>query len=808
MTAAWPSAPWGIREKRFLAGAILVGWAMRLLHWHSLAPYPWFDFLGLDSLYYDRWAKHILVDGLQGKDPFFMGPLYPYLLAGVYKVFGPGLTAVRHIQIVFSCASIAVVHLFARRIGGPALAMVASGATAVYGPLVYYSVSILYPTLTVFLAAVLLLLLLEAAGRRSLRLAFAAGATMGIYALGRGNILLFAPFAFGWLVTAWGRPLQPRLSGWRRGLPAGLLLTAGTVLLILPATLHNWRTGDPTFLTTNGGLNFYIGNGPMANGGHITPVLELPQPDGSVRRIEADLSKDVECRTEAELATGHPMKYTEVSAFWADQTWKTIRRDPGRFAALLLMKFSHFWSTYEIPQIEHFGYFRRYSLPLRGPALTFALIGPLSVVGMALALRRPARWALPLLFVVAYSTSIILFFVLARYRLPVMPALFPFAAYAALEIVRDVRERRWRTLTAAVAGGAACGWLMQANLYGIDESKGIAQILYRHGIVSDSMQDWEGAIGHYEDALKLKPDYSKGHLNLGVDLARVGRTDEAMQHLEEAERLDPTYSRAPYNRGTLLDDLGRWDEARAAYARAVELEPRYLLARLALAEMEIAAGDTAAARGELEEILTYDKRWSPETHEVAQQQARRWTAYLQERESLGAHGACFGESELLRKAEVSRVRGRPQPALAALRTYFEGGGHCAEAYLSLGRVLLTIGEEAGADDALRRALAEDPDLPGTRLALGQLAASRGNADEALDQLRGELHVRPGDPSPLLEIGLVYSRLKHDQTTAQEWFDRYLAAGGDESVLRGRRGGAAPPARPPDGAEQATDGGAE
>ena len=30
------------------------------------------------------------------------------------------------------------------------------------------------------------------------------------------------------------------------------------------------------------------------------------------------------------------------------------------------MKAVHFWSTYEIPQIEHFGYLRQYSGPLRG----------------------------------------------------------------------------------------------------------------------------------------------------------------------------------------------------------------------------------------------------------------------------------------------------------------------------------------------------------------------------------------------------------------------------------------------------------
>jgi tetratricopeptide (TPR) repeat protein/4-amino-4-deoxy-L-arabinose transferase-like glycosyltransferase len=784
-----PSAPeWSRPEKSFLAGALVVAYLMRFAHWQSLSSYAWFDFLGLDALYYDEWAKRILRDGLQGQDPFFMGPLYPYLLAGVYKLFGSGLDAMRHIQLVMSTASVAIVHLLARRVGGRTLAMVASGATAVYGPLVYYSVSILYPTLTVLLAASLLLLLLESAARRSVGLAFAAGAVLGVYALGRGNILLFAPCAFFWLLAAWGRPFAPSRRGWRTALPAGAALTAGTVLLILPATIHNVRAGDFALLTTNGGLNFYIGNGPMANGGHMTPVLYLEQPDGSVEAIEADLTKDVECRTEAERATGRRMKYSEVSSFWFHETLKSIRRNPGHFAALLLMKTVHFWSTYEIPQVEHFGYFRRFSLPLQGPVLSFTLLGPLSVLGMALGLRRPGRWALLYLFVAAYSVSIILFFVLARYRLPIVPALVPFAAYGALETVRAARERRWLFVGPAVAGAIVCGWAMQANFYGVDESKGIAQILYRRGIVEDAHGNREAAIEWYREALRLKPDYPKGHLNLGVDLARVGRRDEAMEHLLEAERLDPEYYRAPYNRGTLLEDLGRHEEAREAYASAVEKEPRYLPARLKLAEMHAAAGDTASAREQIDAVLAYDGRWDPESNDAVRQEARRWEEYLDWRSRLAAsqRGVCFAESRLFRLAEVARMRGRIEEALAVLRIYFEDGGHCAEAYAALGRILVGMGETEGARDALQRALREDGGFPGARVGLAQLAAGQGRIDEAVQMLREEIRRNPAFPGAYLELGLVHERLLDDPDGAAEWFTRYREAGGSPEYLASRR----------------------
>jgi tetratricopeptide (TPR) repeat protein len=760
---------------------------MRLLHWNSFAPHPWFDFLGLDALYYDEWAKRILREGVQGKDPFFMGPLYPYLVAAVYKLFGPSLDAVRHVQVVLSVASVALMHLLARRLGGPLLAMIATGAAAVYGPYVFESVTILYPTLLILLSTSLLLLLLQAADRRSSRWAFAAGAVLGTYALGNAAILMFAPLAFFWLTAAWGRVERPSLAAWREALPGGAALTFGTVLFILPATIHNWRAGDPVLLTTNGGLNFYIGNGPMANGGHITPILYLERPDGSTQAVEADLTKDVECRTEAELATGRPMKHSEVSSFWFDEAMKHVRRHPGTFALGLLRKFVHFWSTYEIPQIDHFEYFRRWSLPLRGPALTFGLIGPLSAVGMALALRRPRLWLLPYLFTIAYSTSIVLFFVVARYRLPVLPALLLFAALAAREITAAAHVRRWKLAGASVAAAGACAWLMQANFYGIDESKGIAQILYRQGIVEDSRQEWNAAIAKYEEALRLKPDYEKGHLNLGVDLARVGRHEEALQHLAEAERLDPTYSRAPYNRGALLEELGRHDEALTAYARAVAIEPRYLVARLALGEMHFAAGDTATAAAEFAAILGYDGRWDPEQHEAVRAQAARWVAYLEERRQLASsgRGGCF-EDRLFRLAEVSRLRGRVPEALAVLRMYFEGGGRCAEAYAVLGRILSSMDEREGAEDALQRALAVDENFPGVRITLAQMAASRGEIDAALSLLREETRRHPRHADAYLELGLVHERLRDDPAEAERWFARFREAGGDPEVLKARR----------------------
>src|SRR5688572_3811013 len=225
---------WSILEKRVLAVALAVGLLLRLVHWSSMSGQPWFDHLGLDAKYYDEWAQKILKEGVQGDSPFFMGPLYPYLLALIYKVSGRSLDTVRGLQILFSVGSIALLHALARRLAGPAVAMIASCALAVYGPIIYYSTSILFDAaLPIAISLAMLLCLYEAASKRSLAYAFAAGALLGVHALGRANILLFAPLAFGWLAAAWGHPDAPSLRRAREGLRAAAALICGTVLFIL-----------------------------------------------------------------------------------------------------------------------------------------------------------------------------------------------------------------------------------------------------------------------------------------------------------------------------------------------------------------------------------------------------------------------------------------------------------------------------------------------------------------------------------------------------------------------------------------------
>jgi tetratricopeptide (TPR) repeat protein len=52
------------------------------------------------------------------------------------------------------------------------------------------------------------------------------------------------------------------------------------------------------------------------------------------------------------------------------------------------------------------------------------------------------------------------------------------------------------------------------------------------------------AIEHYEQALRIKPDYAEAHNNLGVALMELGRTQDAIAQYEQALRINPNFSEA------------------------------------------------------------------------------------------------------------------------------------------------------------------------------------------------------------------------------------------------------------------------
>ena len=94
------------------------------------------------------------------------------------------------------------------------------------------------------------------------------------------------------------------------------------------------------------------------------------------------------------------------------------------------------------------------------------------------------------------------------------------------------------------------------------------------GLVLMEQGQWEPAIAHDREALRLKSDYGPAHHNLGMVLEQLGRLDEAAAEFAEALRLKPTAIRH-YDLAHVLARQGKFTPAIAQCAEALRLKPGF-----------------------------------------------------------------------------------------------------------------------------------------------------------------------------------------------------------------------------------------
>jgi protein O-mannosyl-transferase len=229
-----------------------------------------------------------------------------------------------------------------------------------------------------------------------------------------------------------------------------------------------------------------------------------------------------------------------------------------------------------------------------------ALCGPLvlgTLWATAVALKRwPAAGFLGAWFfiILAPSSSIVplLTQTVAEHRM-----YLPLAAVVALVVL---------ALHAAMRGRAAAGL--------------VAVLVVLVALTARRNYDYRSGLAIWTDTVAKSPRNSRAHHNLGIELARLGRTDEAIdrfkdaldckptdmlahfslahqlaldprnraaaiEHYEAALRITPTYVNAHINLANLLaSDRAKLPDAVAHYEKAIQLQPDNSLAHLNLAD--------------------------------------------------------------------------------------------------------------------------------------------------------------------------------------------------------------------------------
>ena len=497
-----------ISEGLLAAMVILVAAAVRLLHVIFTAYInPLANNLILDSLVYDKWAKAIVWGSELPATKLMQAPLYPWFLSLIYRVFGPSLTAVRSVQALLGVLTCAFITVFTRRLFRSSTAGIVAGLlAALYLPAIFYEGVILPATLILFFNALFVLLMVPDTGQAGTARLMAAGFVLGLSVIAKPVALLLLPFA---IIYIWLRTkkfsekatvgVHPRIG--RRLLRFSAALMVGLIFAIAPLTIRNAKmTGKFVPLTTGGGINFYIGSNPRANGFYSVPFYR-DMPLGGTPEVQQE-----RMRLLAEAAEKRTLSPGEVSKFWTRETLRYIASEPGKSATLTFRKFLYFFNRYERASVESISFHQKFggmiSLPL--PGYWFVL--SLALLGIFLMRKRWDRLILLYGGVLTYLAAAVVFYVLARYRIPVVIFLIPFAGAAISMLLKMIRDRKLFDL---VIMAIALFMIFYATGLKVarDTSFGKATRMVRLGKVYANSGDMDEAIKIWKDALEMDPEH-------------------------------------------------------------------------------------------------------------------------------------------------------------------------------------------------------------------------------------------------------------------------------------------------------------
>ncbi len=422
----------GAKLRSAMVGALIVfgvALTIRLVGMYCLSQSIFWDVslrTGTDVASFDEQAQKILKgDYLLGKQAFHQSPFYTYFLAAVYAVAGHNYAAPLLIQSV--CGSLVALMLFliGRDLIGEIGGWVAGTLGALYQMFIFYDLILLRSSLLVFFSTGILFLAVLSKRRRGKVFWFLCGTVCGVAFLIKPTTVFF-PMVLFFSMYFWsclrGRTL----------VTACLLLTAGLIVAISPLIARNLIVGvSPLDMGAIARRTFVGANVAEASGYSWDTSYEAD------RILEESRGSFIEL-AQRTLAT-HP----DISSVFH----------------LQLRKIKALFNAYEFPNNVSVYVYREEIPFFRLPFFSYRLVAAMGAVGLLLALLRGLAWVPVYVHFVCWIAVTLPFYILSRFRQPLVPILILLAALAVSELTGMVRRKWWPGTALVVGATVILVWL-------------------------------------------------------------------------------------------------------------------------------------------------------------------------------------------------------------------------------------------------------------------------------------------------------------------------------------------------------------
>lgn len=341
--------------------------------------------------------------GISSKTTSYRAPLLPFLLAGIYVIFGhsyPAAKIMLSILGAFTCIVIYFIgkHTFDRKVG-----FLSALISCIYPFFIYYTGYLLSETPFVMLVCMFTLSLIIANEKGTYRYFIMAGILLGFACLCRPTMLIIPPFILLWLVII-------SRNGILDSLKRFVVIILIMISTIAPWTIRNYKIHHHFVPVTTIALgsSLWQGNNPLATGkvnyGYVTSRHEF----GTF---------------ESEVDDGR---------FYQNLAISYMKDHPKRIFKLAGRKFVEFWKVTS-PNVL----FRQNLISI----FSYGIILFLFCIGVFLSIKQWQKPILLILMIIYYTLIHMIFPVTVRYRLPIEPFLIVFAAYGFLQSINFFNEK-------------------------------------------------------------------------------------------------------------------------------------------------------------------------------------------------------------------------------------------------------------------------------------------------------------------------------------------------------------------------------
>lgn len=376
--------------------------------------------LGYDADYYaqgwDRWSA----------GPTALFPPVWTMVVGTADALGLDAKAEKMlVGCVVGAATVVLVGFLGRRVGGPAVGLVAAGMAVAWPFLVAADGSLMSESLYVALVVVVVLLVPLGEEPASVRRWAVVGAAIGLAALTRGEAVLLLP------VLVVPLALRHRAGGLRRPLALIGVAALAAGLVVLPWMIRNgFVLDEPVLLSNNfstviAGANCEEAYAGSTKGFWVVECLQRHYTSGELSGatpLAETAANNRARRAGLRYATSHASELPEVAAVRLLRTW-------GLYRPHAQMRIE---ASVEVRSYEWLRWGRRSSF----------VVLPFAAWGAWQLWRRRSPALLPLgSLVVMVSITSVLTYGIQRFRLAAEPALLVLAAVGVVSLVRVVGFR-------------------------------------------------------------------------------------------------------------------------------------------------------------------------------------------------------------------------------------------------------------------------------------------------------------------------------------------------------------------------------